>query len=99
MALRDGIPARARDVARDGEERTVPARDLAARGVEFFPNVEAADSVRMTNARRFMREGQRDPIKVLVSPKGKLWIDNGRHRYLAALDMGLPIRVRFVRGV
>lgn len=94
----EAVPKRARNISADGEERLVSSTELAIRGVGFLPNVDAADSVRMNNARRAMRDGQRTPLKILVSPKGKLWIDDGRHRYLAALEQFKPVRVRFLRG-
>lgn len=39
-----------------------------------------------------------EPVRVVVSPRGKLEVEGGRHRILVARELGKPLRVRFQKG-
>lgn len=82
------------DAADDYLERTVNARDIAERGY-YEPPGGHTDAVRMDNARKAIAEGQREPIKLGVTPEGKITVTDGRHRLQAAIDADAPIRVKW----
>lgn len=87
-------------------ERTVPARVIAERGYYEPPikmerpgmALEEADPVRMANARKAIKEGQREPIDLNVTPSGKITVTGGRHRLQAAIEADAPIKVRWSTG-
>lgn len=71
-------------------------------GVEWGGEPIAATSeVRMDSIRKAYDTGAvhglRPPI-VVVSPKGKMEVEDGRHRILVARERGIPVKVKFVRG-
>lgn len=82
----------------DGVEGTLNARALRDHGYQE-PIGMGEDPVRLANARKAITEGQREPIKVLVSPEGRIEVVNGRHRLEAAIELNKPIRVQWLEGV
>jgi hypothetical protein len=78
-------------------DRTVPARDIAEQGY-FEPPGGATDEVRIAKAKQAIAEGQRDPIKLNVSPEGKITVTDGRHRLAAAVEADAPIKVKWSTG-
>ncbi len=87
----------------EGVTTTVPARDLRDYGYRQpkagSPLSPDRDPVRIANAQKAIAEGQREPIRVLVSPKGTLEVANGRHRLFAAIEADAPITVEWRQGV
>lgn len=66
--------------------------------------IEPTGDVRMSRVRQLFDKGphaMRDmrPPVVVVSPGGKMEVEDGRHRILVARERGLPIEVKFQRGV
>jgi hypothetical protein len=69
---------------------------------------ESADSgfseARVAKVMRGLQEGKEnnmfsfEPVRVTVTPKGKMEVDGGRHRIVAARRLGIPIKVRFQLG-
>lgn len=78
-------------------ERTVPARDIADRGY-YEPPGGNEDVVRIAKAKQAIAEGQREPIKLNVSPEGKITVTDGRHRLAAAIEADVPIKVKWSTG-
>jgi hypothetical protein len=74
---------------------TVSARSLTDHGFYRFTNMQPG---KLENARKHIREGQRDPITAVVSPNGQIYIDDGRHRLQAAIEAGVDIKIKYVRG-
>lgn len=91
------IPLTKADVI-DGMESLVDARMLAARGV-VQPAGVGVDKVKMDKARKAIAEGQRDAISIAVDSKGKLELDDGRHRFAAAVEANKPVKVKWYRGI
>ena len=79
----------------EGMVTTVDARALKEYGFWRLPNMDAG---KLRNAAKHVSEGQRDPVTVLVSPSGALYVDDGRHRLQAAIDAGKSVKVRWWRG-
>lgn len=73
------------------------ARTIQAHGY-FEPPGTADDKVKMERAREAIRTGQKDPVKMVVNPQGKLEVEDGRHRLRAAIEMGAKVKVQFNRG-
>lgn len=82
---------------RDYADQTLPAREIADRGY-FEPPGGGADAVRVENARKAIAEGQQTPVKLTVSPEGKILVTDGRHRLAAAIEADAPIKVRWTTG-
>jgi hypothetical protein len=61
---------------------------------------QAKDRVRYERVKAGLKAG-RDLGAVQLSrlPNGKLYVDQGRHRLLAARELGIKVRVRISRGV
>lgn len=78
-------------------ERTVPAREIAARGY-YEPPGGGTDAVRNANARKAIADGQREAIKLNVSREGKITVTDGRHRLQAAIEANAPIKVKWSTG-
>lgn len=79
-------------------EQTLPASEIAARGY-YEPQAGGhSDPVRNANAAKAIKEGQRDPIKLVVSKSGKVIVDDGRHRLAAAIEADAPIKVKWSTG-
>lgn len=78
-------------------ERTVQARDIADRGY-YEPPGGNEDAVRIVKAKQAIVEGQREPIKLNVSPEGKITVTDGRHRLAAAIEADVPIKVKWSTG-
>lgn len=81
----------------DYVEMTLPAREIASRGY-YEPPGGAVDSVRVDKARQAVAEGQREAIKLNVTPEGKIVLDDGRHRLAAAIEADAPIKVKWSTG-
>ena len=92
-----GTPQVADDIPEEGVVASVNPKDLDGREWTTTPGV-GDDVVKMDKARAAMKEGQRDPVTIAVSPKGKLDIVDGRHRFAAAKEAGVPVKVRWDRG-
>jgi GNAT superfamily N-acetyltransferase len=75
--------------------RTVPIEELK-------PNLIAIEGVipgRMENIRRGLDEGVKlDPVDISITPSGKLFVNDGRHRLRVAAERGDDVEVRFSRG-
>lgn len=78
-------------------EMTLPAREIASRGY-YEPPGGAVDSVRVDKAKQAITEGQREAIKLNVTPDGKIVVDDGRHRLAAAIEADAPIKVKWSTG-
>lgn len=83
--------------ADDYLEQTVSASELAKRGY-YEPPGAHGDAVRSANAAKAIKEGQREPIQLNVSPSGKITVTGGRHRLKAAIDADAPIKVQWSTG-
>lgn len=92
------VPASSSSIPAKGSVRTIPARELAARGY-YEPKGRGVDRVKMDKARRAIAEGQRTPARVLVNERGDLEVEDGRHRIAAAIEADANIRVDFRRGI
>lgn len=90
------LPQRAADIENEDLVRTVPARDIMAHG--YYEPIAGLDFVKLEKARRSIREGQRDPVKIVVGPNGRYELTDGRHRLRAAIEAGADVRVQFQRG-
>lgn len=88
------IPQTLDEIGEEGMVSTVSAKDLKGK-VEQFP---ITDQKKLANARAAIAEGQKDPITIAVTPQGRYWVDDGRHRLAAAIEANKPIEVRWVRG-
>lgn len=78
-------------------EQTLPASAIADRG--YYELVDGhADAVKTANARKAIADGQRDAIRLNVSPEGKITVTDGRHRLAAAIEAGAPIKVKWSSG-
>lgn len=112
IAKRD-IPAYDALKAHEGKvdgplEQTLPANRIAERGYYEPPHEVPVpgggytpipiDDVAMQNARKAIAEGQRDAIKLNVSPTGKITVTDGRHRLAAAIEADAPIKVKWSTG-
>jgi hypothetical protein len=75
--------------------RTVDARSL--RNVRALPGV-GEDRVKMDKARRIIAEGQRDPVRLTMDRRGVMEVDDGRHRLAAAIEAGVKVKIRVVKG-
>lgn len=82
---------------RDFIETTIPAREIADRGY-FEPPGAGTDATRNAKAAQAIKEGQREPISLMVTPSGKIAVEGGRHRLAAAIEQDAPIRVRWSTG-
>lgn len=82
-----------------GEEitSTIPASAIKDYGW-YEPKGYGDDVVKAAKGRAAIREGQRDPITLLVDDEGKILVDDGRHRLNAAIEQDAPIKVRWARG-
>lgn len=99
---RAGIPDHAEIGAHEAKtddylERTVSAREIGARGY-YEPPGGGEDLQRVANARRAIGEGQREAVKLNVSPEGKITVTDGRHRLAAAIEADAPIKVKWSTG-
>lgn len=81
----------------DHIEQTIPAREIAQRGY-YEPPGGGLDEARVENARKAIREGQREAVTLNVTPSGKIMVDNGRHRLAAAIEQDKPIKVKWSTG-
>jgi hypothetical protein len=92
------IPLFADDLPKNGSKVVeVDPKQLQARGLSQLQE-GFGHPVRLDNARKAIAEGQRDAIDVVVGSTGRLEIENGRHRFAAALEAGKPVKVRFLAG-
>lgn len=76
---------------------TVPSSTIRDRGWYEVPG-QGEDVVKADKARKAIAEGQRDPIQLVVSPSGKLQVNDGRNRLMAAVEADKPIKVRWSYG-
>jgi hypothetical protein len=53
---------------------------------------------RMRNLKNLDLHAAKDPVRVTVSPGGKMEVSGGRHRILVARERGVPLKVKFERG-
>lgn len=100
-----GIPeGKTMSHAEAGEERTVSAAELLEHGYYHHPGLSAS---KLSNAGTIVDRGLqpgdrklgRNPIKIYVDSKSRLWVDDGRHRLAQAVTRGeAKIPVRFVYG-
>ncbi len=88
--IEDGIPQY--EAIGDNTLYVVRPSDLAERGISGNTLKEGgADSIR-----KAWGEGKKlAPVDVNVTPDGKLFIEDGNHRLLAAADDNRPVAVRF----
>ena len=86
-----------RKSAADHIETEVPARAIAERGY-FEPPGAGTDAVRNAKAAQAIKEGQREPVSLMVTPSGKITVEGGRHRLAAAIEQDAPIKVRWSTG-
>lgn len=91
------LPRTAADIPEEGVEMTVPASALREHGWTATRGT-TDDPQKLENAKRALAEGQRDPVKMVVSPEGRWEPEDGRHRTLAAAETDKPLRVNFLRG-
>lgn len=64
--------------------------------------LRATSDERLRSVRQLFDRGQQNsgrPVKVAVSPSGKIEVIDGRHRILVARERGVPIKVQVVRGI
>lgn len=92
------IPESHRDIHDEQQVRTIDARAIESRGY-YEPAAGFDDGQRLENSRKAIREGQREPITLLVGKTGKLEVGNGRHRLAAAIELGAKVKVNFRAGV
>jgi hypothetical protein len=52
----------------------------------------------MDKARRIIAEGQRDPVRLTMDRRGVMEVDDGRHRLAAAIEAGVTVKIRVVKG-
>lgn len=81
----------------DEIDDVISAQELADRGW-YEPPGGGADATRVAKARGAIKEGQRDPIRLAVSPSGKVVVVDGRHRLAAAIESGADVKVRWSAG-
>lgn len=81
----------------DYAEQTIPASSLRERGYYELPG-QGEDKVKAGKARQAIAEGQRDPVSLVLSPSGKITVNDGRNRLAAALEADKPVRVRWSTG-
>lgn len=93
----DALNARLDSEGVDFIEETLPASEIERLGW-YEPAGAHADPVRTANARKAIAEGQREPIKLAVTPNGKIVVMDGRHRLAAAVEAGAPIKVKWTTG-
>lgn len=82
-----GAPARAALRARD--VYVLHPAELAGRLIALPGGGQ--DEVRMARARHALATGGNAPVKLYMLPDGQLFVDDGRHRLLAALEQGRPV--------
>lgn len=82
----------------DDVEDVIDAREIAKHGY-FEPPGAMVDAVRSGKAARAIAEGQREPIRLAVTPKGNVVVVDGRHRLAAAIEQGADIKVRWSTGL
>lgn len=79
-------------------DQTLPAREIFEHGY-YEPTAGGhVDAVRSGKAAQAIREGQRDPIRLLIDRNGKITVDDGRHRLAAAIEQNAPIKVQWSTG-
>lgn len=92
------IPSAEQIAAAGGEiTSTVPAASLHEYGW-YEPGGQGADVVKADAARTAIREGQREPITMVVDKDGNLQVVDGRNRLAAAVEQDAPIAVRWEQG-
>lgn len=91
------IPKTAADIADEDAVLTVPAKDIEAHGFDSL-SVPGKDRVKTDKARAAIKEGQREPIKITVSPGGRYTLEDGTHRLSAAIEAGADVKVQFFKG-
>ncbi len=85
-------------VAKDDVISTIDASALEEAGFYQPPGV-GKDVVKAGKASKAIKEGQTEAINITVSPEGKYFVEDGRHRLAAAIEQGTPIKVKWTRGV
>lgn len=90
------MPLGAADVT-DEMVTSVSAKAIADHGYESLSKA-GSDAVKLEKARKAIREGQREPIVIAVSPKGRYSIVDGTNRLVAAIEEGKSIKVKWYRG-
>lgn len=84
--------------ADDYLEQVVSAKSIADRGY-YEPSGAGVDPVRVAKAKSAVADGQRDPIKLNISPEGKITVTDGRHRLAAAIEADAPVKVKWSTGL
>jgi len=93
-----GIPSYDQLKALDSDPvTTVPASEIRDRGWYEMPG-QGEDAVKAGKARQAIKEGQRDPVQLVVSPSGKLQVNDGRNRLMAAVEQDAKVKVRWSYG-
>lgn len=84
--------------ARKGEilESTIQPDELVKRGWYEMPG--RSDGVRMDRVRKLVESGDAPPVKLNMSPSGKITVTDGRHRLAAAAELNVPIKARWSIG-
>lgn len=94
--LKPSLPKTAADVV-DETVSTVSAKDIEAHGWESN-SIPGKDKVKTDKGRAAIKEGQKDAIKIAVSPSGKYVLEDGTHRLAAAIEQGKDIKVQWFKG-
>lgn len=95
---RRALPTHEALVARKGEilESTIQPDELVKRGWYEMPG--RGDGVRMDRVRKLVESGDAPPVKLNMSPSGKITVTDGRHRLAAAAELNVPIKARWSTG-
>lgn len=96
VAPKPVLPKSAAEVT-DETVSTVSAKELEAHGFESN-SVPGKDKVKTEKGEAAIKEGQKDPIKISVSPSGKYVVEDGTHRLAAAIKQGKEVKVQWFKG-
>jgi hypothetical protein len=73
------------------DPRRVRGRFIALAGA-------GSDAISVQNIRdAFAKERKLPPVKLLILPDGRLYVDDGRHRLLVAIEQGREVLAKFRR--
>lgn len=78
--------------------KVMSAKSIADHGY-YEPPGAGIDPVRVVKAKAAIADGQREPIKLNLSPEGKITVTGGRHRLAAAIEAEAPIKVQWSTGL
>jgi SPP1 gp7 family putative phage head morphogenesis protein len=92
------IPETQADVTNETKVHEVDAQQLEERGY-YEPEAGFDGGQRLENARKAIREGQREAVRMTIGPDNTLQVTNGRHRLRAAIELGAKVKVRYAHGI